>query len=173
MGRRRLFSTRRRSLFPRRRASGGDAALGILVLAGIAIAALGVYLIAVGAVALIGWLAAIAARNKAASTAHLVPVSSAATARPPQQLYHSVLEVDQSTFDDASRLEDTAKLVFARWASQLPKAPTDATDTIRSLSLRRRLIGRLTTKLDGKRFAWRRAPYRGRDRMVGATPIDP
>ena len=168
---------RRRSLWParrRRRASSGDAAIGIVVIAAIAIAALGVYLLIIGAVALIGWLAAVAAKHHKSSASTFVSDStpSVAPPPPPEHQYHIVLPVDPAVFGDATLIESTTAEVFRAWARQLPKAPTDPRDTLRRTTVRTRLIGRLTTKLDGRRYAWRSAPYRGRDRMAG-VPMDP
>jgi hypothetical protein len=147
--------------------------LVIILLAGFAIAALGIYLIVIGAVAIFGWLVAVAARSKRATPAQLtVATDLVATAPPPNQLYHVVHPVDPRVFDHGAELESTAKSVFAKWARQLPKAPRDPSTVIQRLALRRRVIGRLTTRLDGRRFVWRSAPYRGRERFVGGRPLD-
>jgi hypothetical protein len=148
--------------------------MGILVVAAIAVAALGVYLLIIGAVALVGWLAAVAARRQPATQApHLVPAATPSAAPAPNQQYHVVLSVNATTFDDPAAIERAACGVFAAWARQLPSAPSDPSDAIRGLALRTRLIGRLTTKLDGRRFVWRSGPFRGRDRNTSATAIDP
>ncbi len=167
---------RRRKLFPRsrrRRSTGGDAAAGILILGGIAVAALGVYLLVIGAIALIGWLVAIASKRAPNHAAQFIPASIPSAAPPPNQQYHVVLPVDPAVFDDTRMLESTASSVFAAWARQLPKAPSDPRGTLRSFTLRKRLIGRLTTKLDGRRFVWKAGPYRGRDRRDSGVPMDP
>lgn len=166
---------RRRSLFPRSgRSSSGDAALGVIVIAAIAVAALGVYLIVIGAIALIGWLVAVAAkRSPKASTTHIVPATTPTHAPPPSQQFYVVIPIEPRVFFDPAQLEATTKNVFSVWARQLPKAPRHPEAAIRKLELRTRLIGRLTTKLDGRRFVWKQAPYRGRDRLVGARAIDP
>lgn len=150
--------------------------MAVVVAGGIAIAALGVYLVVAGAIALVGWLAAVAARRAARAPApRLVDVAAAAPseAAPPANPYHVVLPIEPGAFDEPRRLEEAATSVFRAWASQLPKAPNDPAGALHGLSLRRRLIGRLTTRLDGRRFAWRAAPYAGRERMVGGAPLDP
>jgi hypothetical protein len=168
---------RRRSLFPRqrrRRASGGDAALGIVVVVGVAIAAFGIYLLVAGAVALIGWLVAVAAKRETPHMApQFVPASPPSGAPVPEQQYHVVLPVSPNAFSDARSLEDAASAVFAAWARQLPKAPADPRGALRQFALRKRLIGRLTTKLDGRRFGWQTAAYGGRDRVLSSGRIDP
>jgi hypothetical protein len=154
--------------------------LGVLVLGAVAIAVVGIYLLIVGAVALVGWLIAVAAKaQNSASTPHLVTTLATAptpsAAPPPHHQFHAVLPVDRRVFDaaNADALEITAKSIFTAWARQLPSAPGDPSDTIKALTRRDRLIGRLTTKLDGRRFGWRSAPYRSRDRMVGFPTINP
>lgn len=158
----------------RRRSTSGDAAVGVLVIAAIAVAALGIYLVVAGAVALLGWLIAVAARREVRGVAAPLAAASAPSAAvPPEQLYHVVRPVEPAVFDEPARLEAAAKDVFSAWARLLPKAPRDPRETVRELHLRRRLIGRLTTKLDGRRFAWRAAPYAGRERTAGGPPLDP
>ena len=158
----------------RRRNTSGDTALGVVIVATIAVAALGVYLLVAGVVALVGWLAVVAAkREKRGVAPELVVASAPSAAVPPEHPYRVVLPVEPGVFEDPRRLEAAVSNVFGAWARQLPKAPRDPRETLRGLNLRKRLIGRLTTKLDGRRFAWRAAPYTGRDRMVGGTRIDP
>jgi hypothetical protein len=170
MGQRRSFVRTPR----RRRNTSGDAALGIVIIGGIAVAALGVYVVIVGVVALVGWLVAIAARREARSPApQLVAAAAPSAAMPPASPYHVVLPVEPGAFDAPRRLEEAVTSMFCAWARQLPKAPSDPRETLRGLDLRKRLIGRLTTKLDGRRFAWRAAPYTGRERTIRGTPIEP
>ena len=168
MGRRRVWKARRR-----RRNSGGDAAVGILIVAAIAVAALGVYLLVIGAVAFVSWLAVVAGKRNAQPAPQMVPASTPSEVPPPDHQYHVVLPVSPDVFADFAVLETATSNVFAAWARQLPKAPSDPRDVIRRLTVRNRLIGRLTTKLDGRRFAWRSAPYRGRERSVSSGAIDP
>lgn len=166
MGRRRGFWPARR----RRRASSGDAVVVILVVAALAVAAIGVYLLIAGAVALLGWLATVtlkAGRNH--QTPRLAEATSATTAAPPTQQFQALVPVDPMVFADRAALEAAASVTFAAWVRRLPSAPADPTDTVRSLHLHRHLIGRLTTRLDGRRFGWKSAPYRGRDRMLGTA----
>lgn len=150
MGRRRSLCSAGR----RRRASSGDAVAGILILGALAIAALGVYLLVIGAIALVGWIVAVAAkRQSSVQAAQFAPASTQSNAPLPNQHYIALLPVDPSVFDDQGRLEAAASTVFATWARQLPKAPSDPRITLRTFTLHKRLIGRLTTKLDGRRFA--------------------
>ncbi len=164
MGRRRsLLSTRRRY-----RSTGGEAAILLLLVAVAAIALLGVWLLLIGLVAFATWLIAKVARQtkSAATGASLIAADPGVPSRvpPPNEQYHAVLDVDPVAFDDQVLAEATARRVFAAWARQLPKAPRDASGTIHALTLRTRLVGRLTTRLEGRRFAWRSRPYDGRDR---------
>jgi hypothetical protein len=157
----------------RRRSTSGDAAVGVVLIGAIAVAALGVYLLIAGVVALVGWLIAVAAKRGAQGPApQLVAAAAPSAAPPPASLYHVVLPVEPGVFDEPKRLEEAVTSVFCAWARQLSKVPADPRATLRELNLRKRLIGRLTTNLDGRRFVWCAAPYAGRDRMVGGAPID-
>lgn len=144
----------------------------IVVVAGIAIAALGIYLLIAGAVALIAWLAQRAARQPVVqpSAPRLVATQTSSTVPAPATHYRSVHPVDPNVFADTTMAEATAIDVFGAWARQLPKVPKDPTSLVRSLELRTRLIGRLTTKLEGRRFRWNEVPYDGRDRPSALPP---
>jgi hypothetical protein len=165
--RRRLFSSRRR------RASSADAGIVILGLIAIVIATIGVYLLIAGAIALVVWLvAAVAKSQPVAGAAHIAVASEPTAAAAPEHPYRQLTSLEPRVFAEARALEAAACDVFARWARQLPNAPLTAGSTIRALRMRNRLIGRLTTRLDGRRFVWRAAPYRGRERFTG-VPVDP
>jgi hypothetical protein len=174
---------RRRGFFspPRRRGSsrGEAAALVALIGAGLfigAIALFGVYLLVVGAIAVVVWIIQVSSKRSGArkDTPALVEIAAtqAAQVAPPEAEYTSILPVEPTVFDDPKHIEGKAIEVFRAWAARLPRAPNDASDLVRSLELRTRLVGRLTTDLEGRRVAWRSAPYDGRGR-VGAPPLDP
>lgn len=176
MGRRRSLwrGSRRRSLWPRRRRSNsGDAALALLVLGAVLVAALGIYLLILGAIAVVGWLVAVAARSQSSERAVFTETPAAPPPLPPNQTFHSVLNVDPAIFASPQRLEEAAIRTFSIWASQLPSAPRNPEDAIKKLTFHRRLIGRLTTRLDGRRFVWRSTGFRGRGGVVGGPPLRP
>jgi hypothetical protein len=158
----------------RRRTSGEEVLVGLLIAAAVAIAVLGVYLVAIAAVAILGWLARLVVRHTSApaSPPRLVQATAPApVAPPPESQFHVAHPVDPSVFDDSTLAETAAVQVFASWASKLPKAPRNAGDAVRSMELRTRLIGRLVTRIEGRRAVWRSAPYAGRDK-VGAPALD-
>jgi hypothetical protein len=140
-----------------------------------AVAILGVWLLVLGLVGFVAWLVVKVTSQTKSSAANpsLIAADPAVPSRvpPPNEQYHSVLDVDPGTFDDPKVAEVTARKVFVAWARQLPKAPRDASGTIRGLTLRKRLIGRLTTRLEGRRFAWRSKPYYGQDRATLAPDV--
>ncbi|HVK84460.1 MAG TPA: hypothetical protein VM513_10160 [Kofleriaceae bacterium] len=143
-----------------------------MIVAAIAVSALGIYLVIAAAVALFGWLAATIATKRSPSTPQVVEPTTPSSAAPPSHQYLAVVPVDAAVFDDARALSAQARVVFNAWASQLPKAPRDAASTLRGMALRRRLIGRFTSRLDGRRFVWRASPYRGGNRNVGVPTLD-
>ena len=153
-----------------------NAVLGLVVVGAIAVTVLGVYLLIVGAIALVGWLVAVSARS---SPRNAQPVRVAlagpgpSAAAPPTQRYFPAVPVACDAFDNARALEEAASRVFRAWASQQPKAPSDPGGLVRGIALRKRLIGRLTTRLDGRRFAWRAAPYQGAGQLTSRAPLDP
>jgi len=172
MGRRRGFWSGRR-----RRASGGDAQLGIVVLGAVAVAVLGVYLVLVGVLGLVGWLVVFVARSPASTSSAPVVIETSRTtpsiAVVAEDNYRVVLPVDAAVFGNSDAMRIAAGDVFTAWARQLPKAPSDPRVTLRGFALRQRLIGRLTTKLDGRRFVWTSGPHRGRNKPTSHAPIDP
>ncbi len=157
----------------RRRSSGGEFFIGLFIAAAIAIAVFGVYLLAIAVIALVGWLAQqVIKQTQARGGAPKISQAMApTTAAAPEHQYHEVISVSPTAFDDQQTAASAAVRVFAAWAARLPKAPKDASDAVRSLQVRRRLIGRLVTHVEGRRFEWRTAPYGGRER-AGAPPVD-
>jgi hypothetical protein len=172
---RRSMMARRKNLFStRRRGSSGEGALiGLLVMGAIAIAAFGVYLVAITAVALVVWVARLVVQQTQAraSTPKLIPATGEASAPPPESQFHVAHAVDAAVFEHPPRAQAAAVKVFESWAAKIPRAPKNARDAVRSLGLRTRLVGRLVTNIEGRRAVVRTAPYGGRDR-VGAPPLD-
>jgi hypothetical protein len=166
---------RRRNFFSaRRRGSSGEVALiGLLVTGAIAVAAFGVYLVAITAVTLVGWVTKLVVQQTQARARapKLIAVTGAASAPPPESRFHVAHAVDAAVFDHPAQAQAAAVKVFEAWAGRIPRAPKNAHDAIRSLGLRTRLIGRLVTKIEGRRTVVRTAPYGGRGR-VGAPPMD-
>ena len=169
MGRRRiLFSSRRRS------SSGTEALAGLLIVGAIAIAVLGVYLVAVAGVAVVSLVARLVfqqTRANAGGPRLDATTASSVSAPPPESQFHVAHPVDPMVFNDPAMAEAAAVRVFTSWASKISKAPKSAADTIRSMELRNRLIGRLVTQVEGRRPIWRTAPYGGREK-IGGPPIN-
>lgn len=161
MGTRAWFSVRRR-----RRSARHDVAAGALIVGVIAVAAVGVYLLAAGAVVLIAWLLRVATKHIAA------PLSSPAPSSPPDTPYHPVIPVSPTVFADIGQAKDVAKGVFEAWVARLPRAPKRSIDLVREVEIRRRVIGRLTTELEGRRIVACCEPAPGRH-TIGAPPFDP
>ena len=73
---------------------------------------------------------------------------------------------------DPSVPEETMALrVFCAWARGLPKAPKDPSDLVKSITPRRRYVGRLVTKVRGRRLRLRQRPYGGRERPRGVPDV--
>jgi hypothetical protein len=149
-----------------RRSSRHDAAALLLLVGIAAIAALGAYLLVVGAIALIAWLARVAMRS------HPVATSPATVPTAPRSEYRCLGEVGPNVFEDAARHRVAASSVFNAWLRGLPKAPRSGIDLVREVTLHKRLIGRLTSDVEGRRFAWRASPALPRQ-PLGTMPLDP
>lgn len=150
--------------------------VALLLVGAVVVAAIGVYLLIIGAIALVGWLYARAARRsrEAAPPVRVaLAAAGASTAAAPVQRYFPAAAVDSAAFEDARLLEESVRRVFGAWARQLPRAPAQPEGHLRSVALRRHLVGRLVTRLDGRRFSWRAAPYLGRASIPRTAPLDP
>ena len=75
-------------------------------------------------------------------------------------------------FDDRDRTRNAAHAVFAHGCDTCRGLRNAGADLVRDIRSHDRLIGRLTTNLEGRRFAWRTSPASGRQ-SVGAPPVDP
>ncbi|HEY6039391.1 MAG TPA: hypothetical protein VIV58_34155 [Kofleriaceae bacterium] len=160
----RLFKTGHR-----RRGSRHDGSALLLVLGVFVVAAVGVYLLAAAALVFIAWLIHVA--TKKASAPLPDPQTTIAPA-PAEAEYQVVAPVDPSVFGDPEQVRGSAGVVFDAWLAHLPKAPRHGADLVRGIEVRRRLLGRMTTKLEGRRFAWRATPITGRQ-TIGSPPLDP
>ena len=164
----------RRSLFPRRRRSSEGAIIGFLIVGAMAVAAAGVYLLAVGAVAFISWVAKVVVQETRARRAvpHIASATGPSHAPPPQQEFFEITRVDKNAFANPEKTEAAVGSVFAAWAGMIPKVPKDPRQLITGMQIRDRMIGRLTTRLEGRRVVLRCASYSGRQR-VGEPRVDP
>jgi hypothetical protein len=151
----------------RRRSTRHDGAAAVLVLGIIVVAAFGVYLLIAAAVAFTVWLVAVATTKTAASEHEAGVVIPSA---PPSTEYQALMAVEPSTFDDPLRARSAAHAVLGAWLQQIPKAPKQSADLVRGVEIRYRLIGRLTTDLDGRRYVWCTAPIGGRQK-IGSAPL--
>ncbi len=159
----RLFKTGRR-----RGSARHDGAALVLVLGLIVAAAFGVYLLIAGAVVFVGWLVRVATKKPATAS---VAAEATIPPTPPSAEYCALVPVEPAVFEDPEQVRGAAHAVLAAWLQQLPKAPRRVADLVRCVSTRTRLIGRLTTELDGRRFVWRTAPIGGRQ-TIGAPPLN-
>lgn len=66
--------------------------------------------------------------------------------------YRSAPAADVLDFE-SREMEATAATVFQEWASQMPAAPRDVRELIHSSTARLRLIGRMVTRIEGRRPA--------------------
>ena len=144
MGKRAWLSARRR-----RRAPRYDVGVIALVAIVIAVAAAGVYLLAVAAAALVAWLLRVATRHISDGVA--APSSSAAP--PTMAPYRSVFAVDPAVFTDEAAVQATAMHAFESWVRTLSRAPKQSVDLVRSVAVQTRYVGRITTDLEGRRVA--------------------
>ncbi len=152
-----------------RRGTRHDGAALLLVAGIFVVAAAGVYLLVVGAVMLVAWLVRVAAKKP--KTSSLEPTATIEPS-PPDAEYQPVAPVDPAVFGDSGATRLSASTVFDAWLQHLPKAPRHGADLVRGIETRQRLIGRLTTELEGRRFAWRATPITGRA-PIGVPPVDP
>jgi hypothetical protein len=149
---------------PRRsRVTKGEVALVVAIVVGIAYA---LYAIARALVGVIAWIIRSRSKPSTATTSRAAVGPKTASNR-----YRPVIAVEPSVFDDPARTRESAHRAFAAWASQIPKAPRDASDLIRRVEVRTRVVGRLQTRLEGRRIVWRSQPYRGRE-AASLPPLD-
>ncbi|MDB4963451.1 MAG: hypothetical protein JWP01_3450, partial [Myxococcales bacterium] len=151
-----------------RRKQSHDAAALLLVAGVFVIAAIGVYLLAIAAVALVGWLVRLATKRAPV----LAGEPERAAPLPVHAEYHSIIPVEPASFANPEDLRTAARHVFNAWVATFPSAPGDASDLVRAVTSQPRLIGRLTTELEGRRFVWRASPKTGRA-ALGGPPLDP
>ena len=145
MGKRAWLSVRRRRRSPRY-----DLGVIALVTLVIAVAAAGVYLLALAAAALVVWLLRVATRHISDGVAEPSwpsPLPTPPTIAP----YRSVLAVDPAVFADEAAVQATAVDAFESWVSTLPRAPTRSADLVRSVAIQTRYVGRIATELEGRR----------------------
>lgn len=133
----------------------------------LAIAAVGVYLLAIAAVGFVGWLVRVATKKTPAAE-----VPPAPQPPPPRSLYSVVVPVEAAAFETRDSAQLAARRCFGAWAAQLPKAPRDPRDAVVDVRVRMKMIGRLVTVLDGRRVVWRAQPKAGRA-VVTRAPVSP
>lgn len=141
--------------------------LGVFV-----VAAIGVYLLALAAIALVGWLVRLAIKSASPPTATNTAAELSTPPVAPHREYHAIVAFDASVFSERRRAEATARNVFGAWVARIPSGPKDPSDLVRAVTISTRFIGRLTTELEGRRFVWRAAPRTGRA-ALGDPPVDP
>lgn len=148
---------------------------GIAVIGGaIAIASIAKYLVVAGALLLVGWLLALAVR--ASKRSEHSAVSAPPPALPSSQ-YQQLVELPSGDADTPVETKRAACAVFSAWLRQIPTAPRDGTDLIQHVEKKTRLVGRLTTDLEGRRLKWCSRPAPGKRTLSSApahvTKFDP
>lgn len=149
-----------------KRSSFGSSIIGAIVVAALVVWVLSkiwVYLLLSGAAVLVGWVGwtlvrtfgipSVVPRLAASQTPRLAP--------PPEEQYRVLVPVDPKVFDEPPLAEAAALQVFAAWAHPLPMAPADLSGVVRSLELRTRRIGRLSSEVAERNATWRETPYTG------------
>lgn len=157
-------------IFRRRRGSHSRGLVFLLLLASLLLAAYGTYLLVVCVVGLVGWLIRVATTHSSDDPAP--EPTEAESPPPPSAEYLVVTAVEPSSFDDPERARSAAREVFSAWLRQMPRAPRNGADLVSGVEVRKRLVGRLVTGLEGRRFAWKTIPVAGRH-VVGGPPLDP
>lgn len=153
----------------RRRGSRHDGSAALLVIGVFVVAAFGVYLIAAAAVVFIGWLVRVATKRPAAPAVDTSPTIPPAL---PSDDYQALMPVDAAAFADPAAWRATAGEVFSAWLQHIPKAPAQGIDLIRGIEVRKRLVGRLISTIEGRRFTWHASPASPRQ-PIGSPPVDP
>jgi hypothetical protein len=147
-----------------RKKASSASGLGIILGIGLVVwvlSKIGFYLIVIGAVTLVGWLGWGLVRKlpspakKSQRTPTVSPPAAALVSNQPREL----LPVDPKVFDDPADAKAAALKVFAAWTRQLPVAPQQSADLVRSVDLKVRHIGRLVTAIAERKAVWRQAPH--------------
>lgn len=159
-----------------RRSGIGGSAFGALVLVGFiawVLSQIWAYLLVGVAIALGTWITWMITRNlRSGAAPRMVAVDAPRTAPAPIQQYSSLEPIDRAVFDDTVMAEAAALKVFNTWMRQLPAAPADGSELVRSLELRTRHIGRLVSEVAHRKVVWREAPYSGSE-PVTAPRVHP
>lgn len=71
---------------------------------------------------------------------------------------------------DGSRAAAIA--AFEAWIQQLPKAPKRGVDLVREVTISHRVVGRLTSQIEGRRFVWNARPAAAKQ-PLSPMPADP
>jgi hypothetical protein len=143
MATRAWFSVRRRRRSPRY-----DAGAFALVVVILAVAVAGVYLLALGAAVFVGWLLRVATRRISEGIAETPPPVPSVLAAAP---YRAVYAVDPVVFGDEAAAKASARRAFEAWVGTQPSGPRRSIDLVRSVDVRTRYVGRVTTELEGRR----------------------
>ncbi len=164
MGRRRGWGSRR--------SARADSSLIVIGFVAVAIAALWVYIVAIGVIAIVVGLVRLVF-TQSRKPAALTPTTTAtATFEPPMATdYTAVADVATEATQDPVATQQAVLRVFGAWARGLPKAPRDPSPLVRKMDSSRRLIVRRDTFAEGRRIVWRFAPYQGRAKVSG-PPVD-
>ncbi|MFL5356134.1 hypothetical protein [Archangium sp.] len=150
----------------RRRGPSGASIIGAIFVIGLMarlLSLIWLYLVIGGALALLGWMAVVLARRARAtpSPSQPVPVGAPGPTPLPSDQFRSLVPIDPTVFDDPAQAKAAAIKTFVTWARQLPMAPENPSDLVRSLELRVQYTGRLATTIAERKVVAREAPHRG------------
>jgi hypothetical protein len=160
-----------------RKKASSASGLGILLVIGLVVwvlSMIGFYLIVIGAVALLGWLVWGLIRKVPSSGKEPQRTSpmAAPAAAPVRNQPRELLPIDPKVFDAPEEAKAAALKVFAAWTRQLPIAPREPVNLVRSVDLRVQHIGRLSTTVAERKVVWRQAPH-GRASPVTRAKLKP
>ncbi len=129
------------------------------------VAAILPYLIAAACIVAIVWLAMLIAKTWRDHRA----ATRASSSRAMVAGYRALLPAARFSEVDPDGL---TRQVFAAWARTVPETPARHGELVRQVRHTTRLIGRLVTKLDGRRFVWRTGPYLGTEITAQTVPLE-
>lgn len=81
--------------------------------------------------------------------------------------FRELIAIDPKVFDDPATVRGAAVETFAAWARQLPVAPKNPAEFIRSVEPRTRYASRLFTVIAERKVHWRKGPAGSSARVTG------
>lgn len=81
--------------------------------------------------------------------------------------FRELIAIDPKVFDDPATVREAATETFKAWARQLPLAPKNPAELIRSVEPRTRFASRLFTTIAERQIHWRKGPAGSSARVTG------